>query len=92
MTNTFTIFEFRYVDKDTGTGFCVYARTEETADKIIAIENEQNVYFFIKPKLRRFKRKYTTEKPPYELEQEQLDFVTKRRNKRLKYIAEKKDL
>ncbi|MCF0117444.1 MAG: hypothetical protein HUJ61_05280 [Bacilli bacterium] len=85
MSEEFEVYEFRYIDKETKQGFCVYARTIETADQIITIENENNVYHYIKPRFRKFKRKYITEQPPYDLELEQLEVVTARRNKRLNH-------
>ena len=36
--NQFELYEFRYIDKETKTGFYVYARDEETADKIIVMK------------------------------------------------------
>ncbi len=87
MGEQFEVFEFRYIDKQTKTGFCVYARTEETAQKIINIENDHNVYHYVKPRFRRFKRKYLSEKPPYDLEQEQIDVATARKQKRYEYYA-----
>lgn len=86
--NQFELYEFRYIDKETRTGFCVYARDEETADKIITIENSCNVYHYVKPKFR-FKKKYISEQPPYELEQEQIETAEKRRKKRYEYMAER---
>lgn len=88
MGEQFEVFEFRYIDKKTKTGFCVYARKEETAKQIIDIENDHNVYHYVKPRFRRFKRKYISEKAPYELEQEQIEVATTRRNKRYEYLAQ----
>lgn len=87
MNDEFEVYEYRYFDKETKTGFCVYAREEKTAKEIIDIENDHNIYNFIKPKFRRFKRKYLSGTPPYELEQEQMDVALKRRENRFKYLA-----
>lgn len=87
-TEQYEVYEFRYIDKETKTGFCVYARTEEKAQEIIDIENDHNVYNYVKPKFRKFKRKFLSGKPPYELEQEQIEVSIKRRNNRYQYIAE----
>lgn len=87
--NQFELYEFRYIDKETKTGFCVYARKEETAKQIIDIENDHNVYHYVKPRFRRFKKKYISEQPPYELEQEQIETAEKRRKKRYEYMAER---
>ncbi len=75
MEELFEIWEFRFVDKETKARAVVYARTEETALKIIKMwNNMQSIYYWIKPKFR-FKRKYVTSTPPYELEQEQIDTI-----------------
>ena len=37
MNEEFELYEFRYVDKETKTGFCVYAREEKTAQEIIDV-------------------------------------------------------
>lgn len=75
MKEQFEIYEFRFVDKRTRMGAVIYARTEETALKIINIWNEmQNIYHWAKPRFR-FKKKYTTSVPPYELEQEQINTI-----------------
>lgn len=87
MNEEFEVYEFRYVDKETKTGFCVYARKEKTAKEIIDVINESSIYHFVKPKFRRFKRKYLSGTPPYELEQEQMDVALKRREHRYEYLA-----
>lgn len=86
-TEQFEVYEFRYIDKETKSGFCVYARTEEKAQEIVDIENDHNVYNYVKPMFR-FKRKFLSEKPPYELEQEQIEVSKQRRSKRYQYIVE----
>ena len=75
MEELFEIYEFRFVDKRTRMGAVIYARTEETALKIINMWNEmQNIYHWVKPRFR-FRRKDTTSTPPYELEQEQIQTI-----------------
>lgn len=74
------------MDRKHKLNFCIYAREQETADKIISIVNEKNIFYFKKPLLRRFKRRYETETPPYELEQEQIEAAEKQREKRIKYF------
>lgn len=83
----YSIFEYRYIDRNTKSRFCIYSRTQEVADEIITIVNDLNVYRFEKPRFRRFKRRYLSEMPPYELEQEQLENVKKARNKRYEYFS-----
>ena len=75
MEEQFEIYEFRFVDKRTKMGAVIYARAEETALKIINMWNEmQNIYHWVKP-IFRFKKKYVTSIPPYELEQEQINTI-----------------
>lgn len=71
----YDIWEFRFVDKQTRMGCVVYARTLETALEIIKLWNDmQSIYQWVKPKFR-FKKKYITTMPPYELEQEQIKTI-----------------
>lgn len=75
MEDLFEIFEFRFVDKRTKAGAVIYARTEETALKIIKKWNDmQDIYHWAKPRFR-FKKKFVTSMPPYELEQEQISTI-----------------
>lgn len=56
-------------------GAVIYARTEETALKIINMWNDmQNIFQWVKPRFR-FKKKCMTSIPPYELEQEQIGTI-----------------
>lgn len=75
MEEQFEIYEFRFVDKKTRMGAVIYARTEEIALRIIQKWNDmQNIYHWVKPRFR-FKKKYVTSTPPYELEQEQIETI-----------------
>ena len=75
MEDYFEIWEFRFVDKKTKMRSVIYARTEETALKIIGMWNEvQSIYHWVKPRFR-FRKKYVTTIPPYELEQEQISTI-----------------
>ena len=65
------VFEFAYIDKKTKQRFKVYARTEKVANEIIEIVNKDNIYYFVKPRFRRFKKAFKTTEPPYDLEEEQ---------------------
>lgn len=82
----YDLIEFRYIDKATKQRFCVFAREQKTADEIISIVNEKNIYYFIKPKFRKFKFKVVSSKPPYEVEQEQFEIAEKQKQKRLEYF------
>ena len=75
MEELFEIWEFRFVDKSTHSKAVIYARKEETALEIINMWNEfQDIYHWVKKKFR-FKKKMVTSKPPYELEQEQIECI-----------------
>ena len=79
----FEIYEFRFVDKKTKLKAVVFARTEETAYRIINIWNEfDDHYHWVKARFR-FKKKYMTYIPPYELEQEQENTISEMRTKSL---------
>ena len=81
MEQTFNIYEFRFVDKSTRMKAVIYARTQETAMKIISIWNDsQDIYHWVKPRFH-FIKKMITSIPPYELENEQLEFVEKLKQK-----------
>lgn len=78
----YKIFKFRYIDKETGLKFNVYARNEETANKIIEIENDGSSFTFV-PRFR-FKRKVLFDTPPDEAEEIQFETVKQRREYRIK--------
>ena len=75
-------FEFRYIDKETKLKAVVYARDEETANKIIEIENDGSSFQFV-PRFR-FKRKVLIDIPPNEAESIQLKTVIEHREYRIK--------
>ena len=88
----YNIFRFRYIDKKARVGFVVYAREEETADKIISIVNKKNVFFFTKPKIKwRFKKAKICTKPPYEIEQEQFEVAESQYEIRSRLFASKRN-
>ena len=75
MIDQFEIWSFRFVNKDTHMKATVYARTEETAMKIITMWNEStDIFHWVKPRFR-FKKRMVTNIPPYELEQEQMETI-----------------
>lgn len=71
----FEIYEFKFIDKTTKMGAVIYARTEETAMKIISLFNEKIDTYYWEKRRFRFKKLVYTSIPPYELEQEQFDCV-----------------
>ena len=74
MDEYFEIYAFRFVDKKTKSRCEIYARTVETALKIIDMWNSLGVFTWVKPKFR-FMKKCFTSIPPYEVEQEQLNTI-----------------
>lgn len=82
MDDMFDIFEYHYVDKESGLGIVVWARTDEVAKQIIELENADNSILELVPRKRKFKVARTTDRPPYELEQEQLEVAKMHLNKR----------
>lgn len=76
----FEIFEFTYVieNKKSSLEFAIYARKEETAFKIISYWNEFTRFKWI-PRNKKFKEKIFIDKPPYEIEQEQIRYSKKMR-------------
>lgn len=78
MQDSFDIFKFTYVKKDEGIQVklakIIWARTEETAQKIIDIDPDE--WFLLK------KEATKTNRPPLELEQEQLEVARYNRMKR----------
>ena len=75
MDDYFEIYEFRFVDRKTHARAVVYAREEETALEIIDKWNSlQNIFNWVKRK-HRFKKRFYTSIPPYELEQEQGRYI-----------------
>ena len=66
----FEINKYTYVDVNTRSKFEVFSRTLEFADKLVNRINNLGTFTLRKKKFR-FCQKYTTETPPYEVEQEQ---------------------
>lgn len=71
MQDLFDIFEFTYFEKASGLKTTIWAREDKTAQKIIDLMNTDSCCYFI-PQKRKFKVATKTNRPPYELEQEQL--------------------
>ena len=70
----FKIYEFRYKDKKSGLGFVFYARKEEFADSLADRITALGIYSLRRKRLG-YKKKGSTEIPPYELELEQEEYV-----------------
>lgn len=80
----YEIYEWRFKDKKSRIKFLIYARTEQTALKLIEIENYLNVVYF-KPQRFKFKVACSTTRPPYEIECEQETELERRKQHRLDY-------
>ena len=80
----FEVYEFRYVDKKTKQGFVFYCRNVELADQLAERITKMGIYNLRRAKIG-FQKKYLSEKPPYELEQEQIKTIEKQESKNLKY-------
>lgn len=74
MEEMYDIFEYHFVDKESGLGMVVWARTDEVANEIARIDCTESCVEWI-PKKRKFKVAKVVNRPPYELEQEQLEQV-----------------
>lgn len=85
MEQTYDIYEYTYKEKTCNLKKVIYARTDETAEKIIDIANTQSCCCWI-PVKRKFKKLVQTTQPPYELEQEQLQMVKLKLERRKKHI------
>ena len=73
----YKIFRFKYIDKESRLKFCVYARNEEIANKIIEIENDGSSFTFVPRFI--FKRKALIEIPIEEAEE--IQFATVKQHK-----------
>jgi hypothetical protein len=72
----FEINKYIYVDKKTKAKFEVYSRTQEFADSLINRVNALGVFNLAKRRFR-FCVPFNTEIPPYEIECEQKETVSK---------------
>lgn len=70
----FTINKYLYVDRHTRNKFEVFARTVDFADKLIERINKIGVFNLRRARIG-FAKIYETEKPPFEVEQEQISVV-----------------
>lgn len=72
MEQMYDIFEYHYVDKKSGLGMVIWSRSNEVAQQIADINSEDSCCEWI-PRKRKFKIAVQTNRPPYELEQEQIE-------------------
>lgn len=88
MEEMYEIFEFTYINQGGSLKMAVWARTEETAQKVIDLENQCTTFHWI-PAKRKFKVAKYTNRPPYELEQEQLEVAKNKLERRQAKHAKK---
>lgn len=72
MVSRYEIYQFTYIDRASRFKFAVFARTIETANEIVTIENTNNIFHW-EPKKIGFIKKVISKMPPYELESIQLE-------------------
>ncbi|MBP3608119.1 MAG: hypothetical protein J6J11_07370 [Treponema sp.] len=89
MEQMYDIFEFTYINEGGSLEQVVWARNEETAQKIIDLENQCTSFHWI-PKKKKFMVATQTNRPPYELEQEQLEIAKLKLERRQAKYAKKK--
>lgn len=87
----YNILVFRFVDKKSRCRFEVYARTLETAQKIIDIENTNNDVFKWSKKKIGFIKKAVSNIPPYDLELQQIETASKRLKNRTDYAKKERN-
>lgn len=89
MEEMYDIFEYHYVDKESGLGMIIWARTDEVAQEIANINSKDSCCEWI-PRKRKFKIATHVNRPPYEFEQEQIEAsITKLERRQAKYAKEK---
>ena len=82
-------YEFHYRAKESkGFRFVVYARSEETADGIMAIESACSPWTFVRAKIG-YKKRHPIEEAPYEVEEAQRQAAYKRLKHRREYFKQR---
>ena len=89
MQEWYDIYEFTYKNESGSLEQVIWARDEETAQKIIDLENQCTEFHWI-PRKKKFKVARRTNRPPYELEQEQLEEAQAMLERRKSKHAKKK--
>lgn len=81
-------YEFHYRAKESkGFRFVVYARSEEIADAIMAIESAYSPWTFVHAKIG-FKKRHPIGEPPYEVEEAERQTAYKRLKHRQAFFKE----
>ena len=88
MEEFFEINEYHFVDKESGLKMVVYSRTREFAEKIIELNNICSCCHWV-PKKIGFVKVTQTNRPPYELEMEQLEYAKEKLQRRQEKYAKK---
>lgn len=80
---SYNIFEYHYIDKESGLEMIIWARSDDVAQTIVDINNKDSCCEWI-PKKRNFKKAIKINKPPFEIEQEQIRYAIEKQRKRQK--------
>lgn len=91
MVSRYELYQFTYIDRSSKCKFSVFARTIETANEIVKIENTNNTTFNWVPKKIGFIKKVISKIPPYELESIQLECAENRLKHRVDYYNRKEE-
>lgn len=89
MEETFEINEYHFVDKKSRLGMVIYSRTKEFAEKVISLHNICSCCHWV-PKKIGFVKAIQTNRPPYDLELEQLEYAKEKLQRRQEKNAKKK--
>lgn len=92
MEEYYTIYKYIYIDKESKMKMVIFAREDETANKMLNIANECNDIEW-KPYRSLFTKHKTLIEvpiPPYELEQEQLECLSKELEHRKEFFKRTK--
>ena len=90
MEELFEINAYRFIDKSSKLGMTIYSRSREYAEKIIEIHNICSCCHWVPKKGKKFVKQIFVSRPPYELEQEQLDEAKQKLLRRQEKYAQKK--
>ncbi len=92
MEELFEINSYRFIDKSSKLGMTIYSRSREYAEKIIGIHNICSCCHWVPQRGKKFVKQIFVNKPPYELEQEQLDEAKQKLLRRQdKYVKKEED-
>lgn len=88
MEEMYKINEYHFVDKESRLGMVIYSRTREFAEEVISLHNICSCCHWV-PKKIGFVNAIQTNRPPYELELEQLEYAKEKLERRQAKHAKK---